>query len=204
MRCCARSPSRAPEPFSFVRTNRNDDFVRRKRRKTLTRRDAHRLTSTVASTVSPQRPPRVRADPCRMTERFLVVGEPVEAPCRTTGTTTLTVSASQHAGAKRRHAFDGADDEYVPAHAWKRTAEDSPPHTAGENRLATQENVGGCVTVRGRASRRWLRLSSVSGLAKSSTTGSARRGEVTEGYRGSLGHYSNLPVPPPTSSENGG
>jgi hypothetical protein len=23
--------------------------------------------------------------------------------------------------------FDGADDEDVPAHAWKRTAEDSPP-----------------------------------------------------------------------------
>ena len=76
---CGLRRVRLDEPFLFVRTNRNDDFVRRKRRKSVANGETDiRLTSGSIDGLARQLLGRAFGDPLRMTERFLVVGEPVE------------------------------------------------------------------------------------------------------------------------------
>jgi hypothetical protein len=118
----------------FVRTNRNDDFVRRKRRKSVANGETDiRLTSRSIDGLARQLLGRAFGDPLRMTERFLVVGEPVERALPYNRHHDLDGFGVPNMPAQNVVGmFDGADDEDVPAHAWKRTAEDSPP-TARRN-----------------------------------------------------------------------
>jgi hypothetical protein len=134
LRCGVRRV-RLDEPFLFVRTNRNDDFVRRKRRKSVANGETDiRLTSRSIDGLARQLLGRAFGDPLRMTERFLVVGEPVERALPYNrhydldGFGVPNMPAQDVVG-----TFDGADDEDVPAHAWKRTAEDSPPTARRKN-----------------------------------------------------------------------
>ena len=183
---CGLRRVRLDEPFLFVRTNRNDDFVRRKRRKSVANGETDiRLTSRSIDGLARQLLGRAFGDPRRMTERFLVVGEPVERALPYNRHHDLDGFGVPNMPAQNVVGmFDGADDEYVPAHAWKRTAEDSPPHRG--RKTAGDSGKRRWLRHRSRpSSRRWLRLSSVSGLASSSTTGSARsKGEGTEGVPG--------------------
>jgi hypothetical protein len=125
---CGVGRARLDEPFLFFRTNRNDDFVRRKSRKSVADGETDvRLPGTSIDCLAGKSIGRAFSDPLRMTERFLVVGQPVE-----------------HALPYDRHydldrvglpdmraqcvvcMFDGADDEDVLAHDGKRTARRPP------------------------------------------------------------------------------
>jgi len=131
---CGLRRVRLDEPFLFVRTNRNDDFVRRKRRKSVANGETDiRLTSRSIDGLARQLLGRAFGDPLRMTERFLVVGEPVERALPYNRHHDLDGFGVPNMPAQNVVGmFDGADDEDVPAHAWKRTAEDSPPHRAAQ------------------------------------------------------------------------
>jgi hypothetical protein len=76
--CCV-GRARLDEPFLFFRTNRNDDFVRRKGRKSVADGETDvRLPGNSVDGLAGKSLGRALSDPLRMTERFLVVGEPVE------------------------------------------------------------------------------------------------------------------------------
>jgi hypothetical protein len=71
--------ARLDESFLFFRTNRNDDFVRRKGRKSVA--DGETDVSLPGNSIDGLAGELLGCafrDPLRMTERFLVVGEPVE------------------------------------------------------------------------------------------------------------------------------
>jgi hypothetical protein len=85
-----------------------------------------------------------------MTERFLVVGEPVERALPYNRHHDLDGFGVPNMPAQNVVSmFDGADDEDVPAHAWKRTAEDSPPtarcpiraHTPGNQAAGRSQSL---------------------------------------------------------------
>ena len=124
---CGLRRVRLDAPFLFVRTNRNDDFVRRKRRKSVANGETDiRLTSRSIDSLARQLLGRAFGDPLRMTERFLVVGEPVERALPYNRHHDLDGFGVPNMPAQNVVGmFDGADDEDVPAHAWKRIAEDS-------------------------------------------------------------------------------
>jgi len=132
---CGLRRVRLDEPFLFVRTNRNDDFVRRKRRKSVANGETDiRLTSRSIDGLARQLLGRAFGDPLRTTERFLVVGEPVERALPYNRHHDLDGFGVPNLPAQNVVGmFDGADDEDVPAHAWKRTAEDSPPTARRKN-----------------------------------------------------------------------
>jgi hypothetical protein len=115
---CGVGSARLDEPFLFLWTNCNDDFVRRKGRESVADGETDvRLPGTSFDRLAGKLVGRVFSDPLGMTDRLLVVGEPVE-----------------HALAYDRHhdldrfglpdmrsqyvvrMFDGADDEDVLAH----------------------------------------------------------------------------------------
>jgi hypothetical protein len=140
---CGLRRVRLDEPFLFVRTNRNDDFVRRKRRKSVANGETDiRLTSRSIDGLARQLLGRAFGDPLRMTERFLVVGEPVERALPYNRHHDLDGFGVPNMPAQNVVGmFDGADDEDVPAHAWKRTAEDSPPTARRKNGVLSRVPV---------------------------------------------------------------
>ena len=76
---CGTGRDRLDEPFLFFRTNRNDDFVRRKRRKSVTDGETDVcFPSNGIDGLAGKLVGRAFSDLLRMTERFLVVGEPGE------------------------------------------------------------------------------------------------------------------------------
>jgi hypothetical protein len=71
--------ARLDEPFLFFRTNRNDDFVRGKGRESVADGETDiRLPGNGIDGLAGKLLGRAFSDPLRMTERLLVVGEPVE------------------------------------------------------------------------------------------------------------------------------
>jgi hypothetical protein len=121
---CGLRRVRLDEPFLFVRTNRNDDFVRRKRRKSVANGETDiRLTSRSIDGLARQLLGRAFGDPLRMTERFLVVGEPVERALPYNRHHDLDGFGVPNMPAQNVVGmFDGADDEDVPAHDGNVTA----------------------------------------------------------------------------------
>jgi hypothetical protein len=115
---CGVGRARLDEPFLFLWTNRNDDLVRRKGRKgvadgeTNVRRPGASIDRLAGKLVS-----RAFSDPFRMTDRVLVVGEPVEHALaydrhHDLARLGLPDMRAQHVV----RMFDRADDEDVPAH----------------------------------------------------------------------------------------
>jgi hypothetical protein len=115
---CGVGRARLDEPFFFFRTNRNDDFVRRKGRESVADGETDvRLPGSSIDGLAVKLLGRTFSHPLRMTERFLVVGEPVEH----------TLAHDRHHDLDRVdlpdvraqyviRMFDGADDEDVLAH----------------------------------------------------------------------------------------
>jgi hypothetical protein len=139
---CGLRRVRLDEPFLFVRTNRNDDFVRRKRRKSVANGETDiRLPGHRIDRLARQLLGRAFGDPPRMSERFLVVGEPVERALPYNRHHDLDGFGVPNTPAQNVVGmFDGADDEDVPAHDGnvpQRTSQDDA------NRLATYPVVGG-------------------------------------------------------------
>jgi hypothetical protein len=115
---CRVGRARLDEPFLFLRTNRHDDFVRRKGRKSVADGETDvRLPGTSVDGLAGKSLGRALSDPLRMTERFLVVGEPVEHALPYDRHHDLDRLGLPD---MRAHyvvgMFDGADDEDVPAH----------------------------------------------------------------------------------------
>jgi hypothetical protein len=76
---CGIGRTRLDEPFLFFRTNSNDDFVRRKGRESVADGETDvRLPGNSIDGLAGKLLGRAFSDSLRMTERFLVVGEPVE------------------------------------------------------------------------------------------------------------------------------
>ena len=76
--CCV-GRARLDEPFLFFRTNRHDDFVRRKGRKSVS--DGETDVSLAGNGIGSLAGKLLGcpfSHPLRVTDRFLVVGEPVE------------------------------------------------------------------------------------------------------------------------------
>ena len=115
---CGVGRARLDEPFLFFRTNRNDDLVRRKSRKSVTDSEADvSLPGNSIDGLAGKLLARAFSDPLRMTERFLVVGEPVKNALPydrhyDLDRVGLPDICSQHIVCM----FDGANDEDVPAH----------------------------------------------------------------------------------------
>jgi hypothetical protein len=115
---CGLGRVRLDASFLFVRTHRNDDFVRRKRRKSVANGEIDiGLAGRSVDRLSGQLFGRVVGDLRRMSERFFVVREPVEG----------TLAYNRHHDLDRFgvpdiraqsviRMFDGADDQNVPAH----------------------------------------------------------------------------------------
>jgi hypothetical protein len=115
---CGIGRTRLDESFLFFRTNRNDNFVRRKGRESVADGETDvRLPGNSIDGLAGKLLGRAFSDSLRMTERFLVVGEPVEHALPYDRHHDLdrvglpNICAQYVVG-----MFDGADDENVPAH----------------------------------------------------------------------------------------
>jgi hypothetical protein len=76
---CGIGRTRLDEPFLFFRTNSNDDFVRRKGRESVADGETDvRLPGNSIDGLAGKLLGRAFSDSLCMTERFLIVGEPVE------------------------------------------------------------------------------------------------------------------------------
>jgi hypothetical protein len=117
MRCGVRR-RRLDEPFLFARTNCNDDLVRREGRKSVADGETDvRLPGNGIDGLARELLGGVFGDPLRMTERFLVVGEPVEGALSYDRHHDLDrVSLPDMLAQDVVRMFDGADDEDVLAH----------------------------------------------------------------------------------------
>jgi hypothetical protein len=117
LRCGVRR-ARLDESFLFVRTNRNDDFVRRKRRKSVANGETDiRLPGHSIDGLAGKLFGRSFGDSLRMTERFLVVGEPIERALPYNRNHNLDGFGVPDIRAQSVvRMFDGADDENVSAH----------------------------------------------------------------------------------------
>jgi hypothetical protein len=110
--------ARLDEPFLFLWTNRNDDLVRRKGRKSVADGETDvRLPGTSIDRLAGKLLGRVFSDPLGMTDRCLVVGEPVEHALpydrhHDLDRLGLPDVRAQHVV----RMFDRADDEDVLAH----------------------------------------------------------------------------------------
>jgi hypothetical protein len=115
--------ARLDEPFLFLRTNRNDDFVRRKGRESVADGETDvRLAGNSIDGLAGKLLGRAFSDPLRMTERFLVVGEPVEHALPHDRHHDLDrVGLPDMRAQYIVRMFDGADDEDVLA-TMERTA----------------------------------------------------------------------------------
>jgi hypothetical protein len=110
--------ARLHEAFLFVRTNGNDDFVRRKCRKRIPNGEADiRHPGDSIDGLARKLLSRAFGDPLRMSERFLIVGKPIEHTLPDSwhhdldGFCVADMRAQDVVG-----MFDGADDEDVPTH----------------------------------------------------------------------------------------
>ena len=115
---CGFGRDRLDEPFLFLRTNGNDDFVRRKSRKSVADGETDvRLPSDGIDGLAGKLLGRAFSDPLRMAERFLIGGEPVEHPLPYDRHHDLDRFSLPDLRAQDVvRVFDGADDEHVPAH----------------------------------------------------------------------------------------
>jgi hypothetical protein len=115
---CGVGRARLHEPFLFFRTNRNDDLVRRKGRESIADGEIDvRLPGNSIDGLSGKLLGSAFGDPLRMTERFLVVGEPVEHALPYDRHNDLDrVGLPDMRTQYVVGMFDGADDEDVPAH----------------------------------------------------------------------------------------
>jgi hypothetical protein len=120
---CGVSRARLDEPFLFFRTNRNNDFVRRKGRKGVADGEINvRLPGTSFDGFAGKLLGRVFSDSLGMTQRLLVVGEPVEHALPYDRHHDLDRVGLPDVRAQYLvRMFDGADDEDVPAHVRNRT-----------------------------------------------------------------------------------
>jgi hypothetical protein len=115
---CGVSSTRLDEPFLFLWTNGNDDFVRWKGRKSVADGETDvRLTGTSFDGLAGKLVSRVFSDVLGMTDRLLVVGEPVEHALpydrhHDLDRLGLPDMRAQHVV----RMFDRADDEDVLAH----------------------------------------------------------------------------------------
>jgi hypothetical protein len=109
---------RFKEPFLFVRTDRNNDFVGWKGRKSVADGEIDvRLPGNSVDGVARKLLGRAFGDLLRMSERFLVVGEPVEHALPYDWDHDLDrVGLSDMRSQNVVRMFDCADDENVPAH----------------------------------------------------------------------------------------
>jgi hypothetical protein len=109
---------RFDEPFLLLRANRNHDFVRRKGRKSVADRKTNiRLPGNSADGVARKLFGRAFGDPLRMTERLLIVGEPVEHALPYNRHHDLDRVGLPNMRAQNVvRMLDGADDEHVSAH----------------------------------------------------------------------------------------
>jgi hypothetical protein len=115
---CAVGRDRFDEPFLFVRTNRNNDFVGWKGRKSVADGEinvclpGHSVDGLARKLLS-----RAFGDLLGMTERLLVVGEPVEHALPDDWHHDLDrVGLPDVSPQNLVRMFDGADNEDVPAH----------------------------------------------------------------------------------------
>ena len=106
------------EPFLLGWTNRDDDFVGRKGRKSIADGEIDvRLSGTSFGGLPGKLLGRVFGDPLRMTERLLVVGKPIEHALPYDRHHDLDRIGLPDVGAQYLvRMFDRADDEDVPAH----------------------------------------------------------------------------------------
>ena len=115
---CAVGRDRLDEPFLFFWTNRNDDFVRGKGRKSVADGEIDvRLPGNCIDGLAGKLFGRAFSDPLRTTERFLVVCQPGEHALlydrhHDLDRVGLPDMRTQYVV----RMFDGADDEDVPAH----------------------------------------------------------------------------------------
>ncbi len=116
---CGVGRTRLDEPFLFFRTNRHDDLVRRKGRESVADGETDvRLTCTSIDGLAGKLFGRAFGNPLRMTDRFLVVGEPVEHALPYDRHHDLDrVGLPDMRAQNVVRLFDGADDEDVLAHA---------------------------------------------------------------------------------------
>ena len=114
----AVGPDRLDEPFLFVRTNRNDDLVRRKSRKSVADGETDiRFAGNSVNGLARELLGRAFGDSLCMTERFLVVGEPVDCALSYDRHHDLDcVGLPDMRTQNVVRMFDRADDEDVPAH----------------------------------------------------------------------------------------
>ena len=115
---CGVGRDRFNEAFLFVRTNRNDDFVGRKGRKSVADGEIDvRLPGNGVDGVARKLLGRALGDTLGMTERFLVVGEPVEQALPYDRHHDLDrVGLPDMRPKNVVRMLNGADDENVPAH----------------------------------------------------------------------------------------
>jgi hypothetical protein len=115
---CGVGRNRFNETFLFVRTNRNDDFVGRKGRKSVADGEIDvRLPGNGVDGVARKLLGRALGDTLGMTERFLVVGEPVEQALPYDRHHDLDrVGLPDMRPENVVRMLNGADDENVPAH----------------------------------------------------------------------------------------
>ena len=108
---------RLDEALLFVRTNRNNDLVRRKGRKSVADGETDvRLAGNRIHGFARELLGRVVGDPLRVTERFLVVGKPVEYALPYDWHHDLNcVGLPDMRTQNIVRIFDRADDEDVPA-----------------------------------------------------------------------------------------
>jgi hypothetical protein len=115
---CGVGRDRLDEPFLFSRTNCNDDFVRRKGRKSVADGETDVcLPGNSIDGLAGKLLGRAFSDPLRMTERLLVGGKPVEHALPYDRHHNLDrVGLADMRLQYVVRMFDGADDEDVPAH----------------------------------------------------------------------------------------
>jgi hypothetical protein len=126
---------RLDEPFLLARTDRNDDLVRGKGRKSVADGETDvRLAGNSIDRLAREVLGRAFGDLLRMIESFLVAGEPVEYALPYDGDNDLDgVGLPDVRAQDVVRMFDGADDEDVPAHDRKRIDWARPPASAVGN-----------------------------------------------------------------------
>jgi hypothetical protein len=143
---CGVGRDRFNEAFLFVRTNRNDDFVGRKGRKSVADGEIDvRLPGNGVDGVARKLLGRALGDTLGMTERFLVVGEPVEQALPYDRHHDLDrVGLPDMRPKNVVRMLNGADDENVPAH--DRNVPHGPKVLSVEARFALRTPGSTCST----------------------------------------------------------
>ena len=115
---CGVGSARLDKPFLFLWANGNDDFVRRKGGKSVADGEPDvRFPGTSFDGLAGKLLSRVFSDALGMSERLLVVGEPVEHALPYDRHNDLDrVGLPDMRSQYVVRMFDGADDEDVPAH----------------------------------------------------------------------------------------